>query len=109
MTCDLSFTCEKVWEKVKNLEDQLTKENLGFDFYVALQDQKESFTFNLYFHLTFNVPKLPAFIHVELKSERELAGNLTRHIEYTSKGTLKIIVDFSINGLQDFRSRVLKG
>jgi hypothetical protein len=32
------------------------------------------------------MPKLPAFIHIDLKSTSELAGKLTRHIEYTSRG-----------------------
>lgn len=56
--------------------------NLGYDFKLAIQDQQESFIFNLYYHLTFDLRKLPALIHIKLTSDEENAGVLERHIEY---------------------------
>ncbi len=43
------------------------------------------------------MPKLPAFIHIDLKSTSELAGKLTRHIEYTSRGNSQNMQIFGQN------------
>jgi len=59
---------------------------LGFNFSIAIQDQKESFTFNLCYHLTFDPRKVPAFAHINLNSDAKAAGKLARYVEYTDKG-----------------------
>jgi len=64
---------------------------LGFNFSIAIQDQKESFTFNLYYHLTFDLRKVPAFAHINLNSDGEAAGKLVRYVEYTDKGRIFLI------------------
>lgn len=55
---------------------------MGYDFKIAIQDQQESFIFNLYYHLTFDLSKLPALIHIKLTSDSENAGVLERHVQY---------------------------
>ena len=108
LTCDLSFTCEKVWERVRDLEPKLSKESLGFDFLITLQDKQESFSFNLYFHLSFDVRKFPALIYLDLKSDTARAGDLKRYVQYTSYGKARIIVDFSVESLTAFKASLEK-
>ena len=53
--------------------------------------------------------KLPALIHINLQSDRARAGDLVRHIEFTSAGISIVILDFSIGTLKDFKKRAEGG
>jgi hypothetical protein len=82
VACDYSLPCERVWETLQSSSSDYDNKNLGYDFKIAIQDQQESFIFNLYYHLTFDLRKLPALIHIKLTSDQENAGVLERRIQY---------------------------
>ena len=84
LVCDFSLKCDHAWDELKRIEKELSQEELGYEFKLALQDQKECFTFNLYYHFAFNLTKLPALIHIDLKSTEPNAGKLVRTVEYIS-------------------------
>lgn len=55
-----------------------------------MQDSKESFAFNLYYHFTFNMSRLPALIFFNLKSDGERAGDLVRYVHYLSNSDITV-------------------
>jgi hypothetical protein len=76
--------CDHAWDELKRTEKELTQEEFGYEFRLALQDQKECFTFNLYYHFAFDLKRLPAIVHIDLRSTDKNAGKLIREVEYFS-------------------------
>ena len=68
------------------MQAELSSEKLGYDFKLVIQDGKGIFSFNLYYHFTFNMPDLPALIHISLHSDGTGSGNYSRHVKYLKEG-----------------------
>jgi hypothetical protein len=73
-----------------------------------LQDQKESYTFYLYYHFQFDFRRLPALVHIDLKGNGEDSGTLVRQFEYINCN-LNTILEVNRATIDKFVTNTQKG